>query len=83
MLCKNIGGEIISHMGVSPKWVKSKRRRKKRGERERLNDGNNNGQGTHGAHKHAWRTQARMAHAIMHGARKHAWGTQAAWAKIL
>ena len=33
-------------MGVSPKWVKSKRRRKKK---ERLNDGDNNGQATHGA----------------------------------
>ena len=44
-------------MGVSPKWVKSKRRR----EKERLNDGNNNGQATHGAHKHAWRTQAAWA----------------------
>ena len=35
--------------------------RKKR--RERLNDGNNNVQAMHGARKHAWRTQARMAHA--------------------
>ena len=56
-------------MGDSPKWVKSKRRRKKnkkkeeRKRRERLNDGDNNGQATHGALKHAWRTQARMAHA--------------------
>ena len=34
----------------------------KRGEREeRLNDGNNNGQATHGARKHAWRTQAAWA----------------------
>ena len=41
--------KIISHMGDSPKWVKSRRRR----EKERLNDGNNNGQAT----------QARMAHA--------------------
>ena len=32
-------------MGDSPKWVKSKKRRK-------------NGQATHGARKHAWRTQA-------------------------
>ena len=50
-------------MGVSPKWVKSKRRRekKKKKERERLNDGNNNGQATHGARKHAWRTQAAWA----------------------
>ena len=27
---QNIGGEIISHMGDSPKWVKSKKRRKRR-----------------------------------------------------
>ena len=56
-------GEIISHTGVSPKWVQSKRRRKKkeRKRRERLNDGNNNGQATHGARKHAWRTQATWA----------------------
>ena len=50
-------------MGDSPKWVKSKRRRKKIiGEKEeRLNDGDNNGQATHGARKHAWRTQAAWA----------------------
>ena len=29
--------------------------------KERLNDGNNNGQATHGARKHAWRTQAAWA----------------------
>ena len=28
---------------------------------ERLNDGKNNGQATHGARKHAWRTQAAWA----------------------
>ena len=33
-------------------------------ERERLNDGNNNGQATHGARKHAWRTQAAWANFI-------------------
>ena len=37
----------------------------KRGERERkrerLNNGDNNGQATHGARKHAWRTQAAWA----------------------
>ena len=32
-----------------------------RGEKERLNDGDNNGQATHGARKHAWRTQAAWA----------------------
>ena len=31
--------------------------KKEERERERLNDGNNNGQATHGARKHAWRTQ--------------------------
>ena len=48
-------------MGDSPKWVKSKKRRKRERERERLNDGDNNGQATHGARKHAWRTQAAWA----------------------
>ena len=34
----------------------------KRGEKEeRLNNGDNNGQATHGARKHAWRTQAAWA----------------------
>ena len=54
-------------MGVSPKWVKSKKRRRKRErerERERLNDGDNNGQATHGARKHAWRTQAAWANSF-------------------
>ena len=37
-------------------WTKRKR--------ERLNDGNNNGQATYGARKHAWRTQAAWAKKI-------------------
>ena len=38
--------------------------KKEERERERLNDGDKNGQATHGARKHAWRTHgARMAHA--------------------
>ena len=51
-------------MGDSPKWVKSKKRRKKeekKRKKERLNNGDNNGQATHGARKHAWRTQAAWA----------------------
>ena len=75
--------KIISHTGVSPKWVKSKRRRKR--EKERLNDGNNNGQlriATPPRVAHAKPpgpkertmviTMARlcMAHASTHGARK-------------
>ena len=34
-------------------------------EEERLNDGDNNGQATHGARKHAWRTQAAWAKTSM------------------
>ena len=34
---------------------------KKERKKERLNDGDNNGQATHGARKHAWRTQAAWA----------------------
>ena len=58
---KHWGKHIFTH-GRFPKWVKSKRRReKKERKKERLNDGNNNGQATHGACKHAWRTQAAWA----------------------
>ena len=39
-------------------------RKKKRKKKERLNDGNNNGQATHGAHKHAWRTQAAIEYIV-------------------
>ena len=54
-------------MGDSPKWVKSRRRRKKRErKRERLNNGDNNGQATHGARKHAWRTQAAWVNSVCH-----------------
>ena len=35
--------------------------KKKKRKEERLNDGNNNGQNTHGARKHAWRTQGAWA----------------------
>ena len=42
---------------VDQKQKTEERERKK----ERLNDGENNGQATHGARKHAWRTQAAWA----------------------
>ena len=35
--------------------------KKEERKRERLNNGDNNGQATHGARKHAWRTQAAWA----------------------
>ena len=47
-----------THMGDSQK---QKTEKKKEEEEERLNDGDNNGQATHGAHKHAWRTPAAWA----------------------
>ena len=40
---------------------KQKTEREKNKKKERLNDGNNNGQGTHGARRPAWRTQAAWA----------------------
>ena len=61
-------------MGVSPKWVKRKKRRKKKEgtKRERAKVGDNNGQATHGARKHAWRTQAAWAnfHLLLKGKKK-------------
>ena len=38
-----------------------KQKTEKKEEEERLNDGVNNGQATHGARKHAWRTQSAWA----------------------
>ena len=40
---------------------KQKTERKREKKKERLNDGNNNGQATHGARKYAWRMQAAWA----------------------
>ena len=41
--------------------VGQKQKTERKEEEERLNDGDNNGQATHGARKHAWRTQAAWA----------------------
>ena len=57
---KILGGNKFSASGVSLKGVKSKRR-KRRTKKERPKVGDNNGQATHGALKHAWRTQAAWA----------------------
>ena len=40
---------------------KQKTEKKREIKRERLNEGDNNGQAMHGARKHAWRTQAAWA----------------------
>ena len=44
--------------GSFPEVGQKQKTEKKKKRRERMNDGDNNGQATHGAHKHAWRTQA-------------------------
>ena len=49
----------MAHASMQAAWAKKKER-----ERERLNDGDNNGQATHGARKHAWRTQAAWANCL-------------------
>ena len=41
--------------------AKNGEERERERERERLNNGDNNGQATHGARKHTWRTQAAWA----------------------
>ena len=56
---KILGGNYFVH-GSFPKVGKKQKTERER-KKERLNDGNNNGQATHGARKHAWRTQAAWA----------------------
>ena len=53
------GGNYFEHGSFSE--VGQKQKTEKKEEEERLNDGDNNGQVTHGARKHAWRTQAAWA----------------------
>ena len=45
---------------------KEERERERERKKERLNNGDNNGQATHGARKHAWRTQAAWAKLRLH-----------------
>ena len=49
------GKQIFAHGRFPEVGQKQKTKKKKR---RRLNNGKNNGQATHGARKHAWRTQA-------------------------
>ena len=52
--------QIFAH-GRFPEVGKKQKTEERERKKERLNDGNNNGQATHGARKHAWRTQAAWA----------------------
>ena len=47
------------------KKIPNERRKKKSLKNQRPNDGNNNDQATHGARKHAWRTQAVWANLMI------------------
>ena len=47
--------------GSFPEVGQKQKTEKRERKRERLNNGDNNGQATHGARKHAWRTQAAWA----------------------
>ena len=52
------GKQIFEYGRLSGSKAKDGERKRKK---ERLNEGNNNGQAMHGARKHAWRTQAAWA----------------------
>ena len=54
------GKQIFKHRRFPEVGQKQKTEKKKK-EEERLNNGENNGQATHGARKHAWCTQAAWA----------------------
>ena len=78
-------GKQIFSLGSFPEMGLKQKTEKKR--EERLNDGDNNGQATHGARKPP-RPKERLNDGInngqaIHGACKHAWRTQAAWAKTV
>ena len=50
---------------LSGSKAKDGEKKRKREKEERLNGGDNNGQGTHGALKHAWRTHAVCANLLV------------------
>ena len=55
---KYLGKTYFAHGSFPEVGQKQKTEKRKKKKRERLNDGDNNGQATHGARKHACRTQA-------------------------
>ena len=75
---KILGEKLFRTWEIPRSGSKAKNGGKKEREKERLNNGDNNGQATHGARKHAWRTQAAWAN-ILQG---HGW-VQAAMTDII
>ena len=59
-----IVGETNFHALEIPRSGSKAKDGERERKKERLNDGNNNGQATHGARKHAWRTQAAWANLL-------------------
>ena len=57
-------GKQIFSLGRFPKVGQKQKTERKKKKRKRPNDGNNSGQATHGAQKHAWRTQAAWANVM-------------------
>ena len=57
-------GEKIFRTWEFPRSGSKAKNGEKEREKERLNDGDNNGQATHGVRKHAWRTQAAWANCL-------------------
>ena len=58
-------------MGDSPKVGQKQKTEERERKKERLNDGENYGQATHGARNHAWRTQAAWANKIKDSPMSH------------
>ena len=58
-------GEKLFRTRKIPEVGQKQKTEKKERERERAKVGDNNGQATHGARKHAWRTQAAWAKKII------------------
>ena len=55
------GKQIFAHGRFPEVGQKQKTEKKRKRKKERLNDGNNNGQATHGVRKNTWRRQAAWA----------------------
>ena len=58
---KILGETLFRTWEIPRSGSKAEDGEKRREKEERLNDGENNGQATHGARKHTWRTQAAWA----------------------
>ena len=60
-MSKYWGKQIFAHGRFPEVGQKQKTEKKRESEKERLNNGNYNGQATNGTRKHAWRTQTTWA----------------------